>query len=119
MTLTAADIRADFDLYDFQTTATVQSVDADTATLNTSQSGVKVLKRVTSKSEVDAGDGSIPRTVTRIHLKASSDTAEGELAFEPKERDVIGIGSTAWLIQSVEVAAAGSRYVCEVTKYPS
>ena len=117
MNLTAADIEADFELFDMQTTATVTSFDPDAGASGgvLSAADVEVLQRSQEKTEPAVEEGGVPRTTCRIHLRASTLTA-----FVLKERDQIVLDGEdeTWVVDKVSKVSFGTRYVCECHKLP-
>jgi hypothetical protein len=114
MNLTAADIEADFALFDNVETVTLLQIDPDSGATTATDAAVTVLKRMEEKDEVAVEDGtSVPVVTTKFHLRAST------CDFVPKERDRIVDGSAVtWVVRKVTKASFATRYICDVIRKP-
>ncbi|AMV28790.1 hypothetical protein VT84_30635 [Gemmata sp. SH-PL17] len=107
MELSAADLVADFDLFDGRGTATIHQRDPVSGDVTATETAT-VLRRQTSAQAVSIGDGELAATTCRFHLKAT------DLSFAPKKRDRIIYCEVTWDVEQVTVAGMGTRYMCDV-----
>jgi hypothetical protein len=114
MELTAADIADDLvTVVDGLRTVNVVQIHPDTGAELSTATGVQGMRRQLDGEAVTADDGEVRATRVKWHLRVS------DIAFTLRQRHRIVDGSDTWVItKPPTMAAMGTRYVCETTRYP-
>ena len=103
------DIGQDFEDYAPGTTqVTVQEIDPDDASVDTTSNSVTALKRITAYGEDPIGEGTIGATECKFWLRAS------QVSFAVRARcRIVDAEGITWIVGDANLVGFGNLWVCD------